>query len=321
MSVGDPPTPSDWSRLGPLLDRFLELPAAAADDELARLAGEDAALAARLRAALAASDEGGLLAGSAAESWPELWPGPAEEEAEPTGELSVGAEVGRWRVTGKLGRGGMGTVYAAERADGAYEQQAALKMIRLGLDEPALRERFLRERQILARLEHPSIARLLDGGVADDGRPYLVLERIDGAPITAWCESRSLALRERLELFQGVLAAVDFAHRNLIVHRDLKPSNVLVTEGGEAKLLDFGIAKILSGESDAESTQAHAAAPLTPHYAAPEQIAGGPVTTATDVYALGVLLFELLTGSTPLDVERLRVELHGIYGRDRNKKE
>jgi serine/threonine-protein kinase len=285
------------------LDRLLDLADEELARELARIAAEDAAFGARLRAAIAVAKGGeGPIAGSAAESWPELWPGPGEEEPMP-GELAAGDEVGRWRITGELGRGGMGHVYAVERADGTYEQQAALKLVRLGLDDPVLRERFRRERQILARLEHPSIARLLDGGVAPDGRPYLVLERVEGEPITRWCERRRLGLRDRVRLFGRVLEAVAHAHRSLVVHRDLKPSNVMVTAEGAPKLLDFGIAKLLAAGGDAEPTELTAAAPLTPQYAAPEQIRGEPVTTATDVYGLGVLLYELVCGERPYRIE------------------
>lgn len=300
MSDRPPRPPDDWGRFDAWLERLLDLSPSQAAAATERLALEDPTLAARLSAALAAAgDRDGLLRGSAAESWPELWPEPAGPADELPGSLRAGDQVGRWRIEGELGHGGMGTVYAVERADGAYAQGAALKLVRLGLDDPALRQRFRRERQILAQLGHPSIARLLDGGVAADGRPYLVLERVDGAPITAWCERRGLDLEARLRLFLDVVAAVEFAHRNLVVHRDLKPSNVLVTEQGEVKLLDFGIAKLLAEDSEAHETVTRVAAPLTPEYAAPEQLAGGTVTTATDVYALGVLLYELVTGKRP----------------------
>jgi tetratricopeptide (TPR) repeat protein len=193
----------------------------------------------------------------------------------------------------------MGTVYAVRRADGLYEQRAALKLLRRAADDPASRERFRRERQILARLEHPAIARLLDGGVAPDGRPFLVLERVDGQPITRWCDERSAGVEERVRLFVSVLEAVEHAHRNLVVHRDLKPSNIFVDDDGRAKLLDFGVAKLLEEELDGDLTRTRAPAPLTPQYAAPEQVTGQPVTTATDVYALGLVLYELLAGARP----------------------
>ena len=174
------------------------------------------------------------------------------------------------------------------------------------MDSQAIVQRFVRERQILSRLEHPGIARLLDGGSAADGRPFFVLERVEGVPITEYCRARALGLEDRLRLLQSVCAAIDSAHRRLVVHRDLKPANILVTEEGQVKLLDFGIAKLLAGDEDEETAHlTHLEARvLTPAYAAPEQILGEPITTATDVYALGVLLFELVTGALPHARER-----------------
>ena len=193
----------------------------------------------------------------------------------------------------------MGEVYLAERTDGHFEQRVALKLLRTGVPRD-LHPRFLRERQILARLEHPGIARLLDGGATDDGTPYFALEYVDGEPITTFCRSRSLGVAARLGLIVEVCAAVQYAHGRLVVHRDLKPSNILVDAGGRPRLLDFGIAKLLDEDTSGERplTRTHLR-PMTPEYAAPEQIRGEPITTATDVYALGVLLHELLTGSRP----------------------
>jgi len=284
-----------WKRLDPLLERLLELPDEAARGELERLPPEDRPLRLRLAAALAAARaESGPLARPAAESWARLL---IEGERPP---FAPGARLGAWEIEGELGRGGMGTVYAVRRADGAYEQRAALKLLAASADRPETRARFLQERQILARLEHPAIARLLDGGVAPDGRPWLALERVDGLPLTAFADAHRLSIPERLQLFLAVLAAVDFAHRNLVVHRDLKPSNLLVTAAGEVKLLDFGIAKLLDAGEDGERTRM--GAPLTPQYAAPEQVTGGAVTTATDVYALGLVLYELVAGARPYRV-------------------
>ena len=219
--------------------------------------------------------------------------------AAPEGHLA-GTLVGPYRLRALLGRGGMGEVWEAERADGQFEQVVALKLLKRGMDSAAIVERFLRERQILARLEHPNIARLLDGGVAADGRPYLVLERVEGEPIHQWCRRRDSPLAVRLRLLIAVCEAVDAAHRNLIVHRDLKPSNILVDAAGRVKLLDFGIAKLLTDTDglEADPTRMEERV-LTPAYAAPEQILGQPVTTATDVYALGVVLYELLAGRLP----------------------
>ncbi|MEO1367346.1 MAG: serine/threonine-protein kinase, partial [Acidobacteriota bacterium] len=208
-----------------------------------------------------------------------------------------GQRFGPYRIEGELGRGGMGVVYDAVRDDGEYEQRVAIKvMSRFVATETA--RRFRTERQILARLEHPSIARLLDGGTTEDGAPYLVMERIDGEPIDAYCRRRGASLEERLELVLKVCRAVSHAHVRLVVHRDLKPSNILITADGEPKLLDFGIAKILEGEH-ATSATLTGSLPLTPRYASPEQIAADPVTVATDIYSLGIVLFELLAGVSP----------------------
>ena len=195
----------------------------------------------------------------------------------------------------------MGTVYRAERADGQYRQEVAVKLVRSGPRDPYAIERFRTERQVLARLIHPNIAGLVDGGFASDGTPYLVMELVDGIPITEWCAAERLPLEGRLRLFRVVCEAVQHAHRALVVHRDLKPSNIFVSRSGSVKLLDFGIAKLLDPDAwDVESTTTRAEMRLiTPDYGAPEQRQGGPTTTATDVYALGVVLYELLTGARP----------------------
>ena len=209
-------------------------------------------------------------------------------------------QIGPYRFVEELGRGGMGVVYRAERADGQFEQQVALKLIKAGMASDATLGRFLHERQILARLEHPHIAHLLDGGVSD-GQPWFAMELVEGQPLTTWCDARKLNVDERIRLFCDVCSAVDYAHRNLVVHRDLKPSNILVTSSGEVKLLDFGIAKLLGGENEAQ-TQFQTGLdvrPATPEYGAPEQLRGEPVSTATDVWALGAVLYELLSGRPP----------------------
>jgi serine/threonine-protein kinase len=210
--------------------------------------------------------------------------------------------IGPWRIVREIGRGGMGQVLLAERADGQFEQQVAIKLLKRGMDSDAILARFLRERRILAALDHPNIARLLDGGIADDGRPYFVMEYVDGESITVFADARRLGVDARLTLFRTVCLAVEYAHRNLVVHRDLKPSNILVTADGRPKLLDFGIAKLLSAPNDQAETSTMTAMGgrmLTPDYAAPEQFHGGPITTATDVYGLGAVLFELLVGRPP----------------------
>jgi eukaryotic-like serine/threonine-protein kinase len=212
------------------------------------------------------------------------------------GEVAPGTRFGAWQVQRLIGRGGAGEVYVASRADGAFHQKAALKLLRHGAVAEV--SRFQSEREILARLEHPGIARLLDGGVYADGRPYMVMEYVEGTSLTEYCDSAELGIEGRLRLFAEVCDVVSYAHRSLVVHRDLKPRNILVTQEGRVKLLDFGVAKLL----DTVATPAEnekTVAPLTPDYAAPEQLTGHAITTATDVYALGVVLFELLTARKP----------------------
>ncbi|MCM2255348.1 MAG: protein kinase [Vicinamibacteria bacterium] len=211
----------------------------------------------------------------------------------------IGTALGPYRVIAELGRGGMGRVYLAAREDGAYAQQVAIKVIHRGMDTEAVLRRFRTERQILATLVHPNVARLLDGGSLPDGRPYLVMEHVAGDRLDAWCDARSLGVEARVRLVLDVCSAVSLAHRRLVVHRDIKPGNVLVTAEGVPKLLDFGIAKLLDPEADGQTTTGHSLRLLTPDYASPEQVRGEPITTATDVYALGVLLYELLTGQRP----------------------
>jgi serine/threonine protein kinase len=208
----------------------------------------------------------------------------------------VGRRIGAYNILEEIGRGGMGEVYRAGRADGQYEKEVAIKLVRGGYDTAAVLERFRHERQILASLDHPNIARLLDGGTTDEGIPYLVMELIEGTPIDVYCDERKLNVTERLRLFSQVCSAVQYAHQRLVIHRDIKPGNILVTKEGVPKLLDFGIAKILDPAAISETT---VASPMTPEYASPEQIRGEPITTASDVYSLGVVLYQLLTGRSP----------------------
>jgi eukaryotic-like serine/threonine-protein kinase len=217
------------------------------------------------------------------------------------GLLPNGARIGPYRIECPIGAGGMGDVYRAERADGAYRQTVALKVLRLGYRTSEMVRRFRIEREALARLTHPDIARILDGGTLDDGRPYIVLEFVEGVSVTNYCTEHSLSLRDRLALFVRIASAVQYAHGRLVVHRDLKPSNILVQSDGVPRLLDFGIAKLLDADDDASLGLATSPEGrlLTPEYAAPEQIRGEAPGTATDVYALGVLLFEMLTGARP----------------------
>src|SRR5262245_36262074 len=219
--------------------------------------------------------------------------------AKPSNDLTEEL-IGPYRVTRLIGRGGMGAVYEAERDDDQFRQQVAIKIIKRGMDTDFVRDRFLRERRILASLDHPHIARLFDGGATPDGMPYFVMEFVAGEPITAYCRRHQLSVNGKLKLFRKVCSAVQHAHQRLVVHRDLKPSNILITEDGEPKLLDFGIAKLLSPDGSQTQTRTETALRLmTPEYASPEQARGQAVATTTDVYSLGVVLYELLTERRP----------------------
>lgn len=280
--------PRRWQQVRDLFERALELDEPGRRELLARDAAGDAELEREVVSLLAWHGEtGGPLAATLARL----------EPAADRGELELGQRLDAYRLVSVLGRGGMSTVYLAERADGEFEQQVAVKLLRPGLDSEELIRRFRAERQILAHLEHPAIARLLDGGQTAAGRPYLVLERVEGERIDAFCRQLP-TVAARLRLFLQVCRAVHFAHQNLVVHRDLKPSNILVQANGEPKLLDFGIAKLLAPSADGTLTAQAIAGltPMTPEYASPEQVKGLPITTASDVYALGALLFEVLTG-------------------------
>jgi eukaryotic-like serine/threonine-protein kinase len=223
-----------------------------------------------------------------------------EETEERDAAVTSGQLIGSYRVVREIGRGGMGAVYLAERADEQYQKWVAIKLVKRGMDTDSVLRHFRNERQILASFDHPNVARLLDGGATEDGLPYLIMEYVEGLPIDSYCETHDLALNERLQLFREVCAAVIYAHRHAVIHRDIKPSNILVTSDGAPKLLDFGIAKILQPGA---AIEASATMPglrlLTPEYASPEQLQGKPVTTATDVYSLGVVLYQLLTGQKP----------------------
>lgn len=281
-----------WPRVEQLFAEALALAAAARPAFLTRACGDDGDLRREIESLLRSHETPGVLDTVR----------PSPDTAAPRPSLAPGTCLERWRIEGLIGRGGMGEVYAAFRADGTFEQHAALKLLRY--EAVSEMERFHAERRILARLEHSGIARLVDGGMTPDGRPYTVMEYVEGRPLTDYCRERRASLHERLALFVQVCDAVAFAHRNLVIHRDLKPANILVDAGGQVKLLDFGIAKLLDATAvpgDADAT----IAPFTPDYAAPEQLSGQPVTTATDIYALGVLLFELLTGERPLQLRGL----------------
>ncbi|RXR06404.1 serine/threonine-protein kinase [Pseudoxanthomonas composti] len=278
-----------WQRLSPQLDVLLELTATARATRLAAIRAEDPALADELIALLALEEDQTSILDTP------LIPERAPPDLRDT-------HIGPYRLLQPLGEGGMGMVWLAERADGLYERKVALKLLRPGVADPGLQERFARERQILGRLAHPNIARLLGAGVSDQHQPYLVLDYVEGETITDYCRRTPLTLEARLGLFNQVCQAVSHAHTNLVVHRDLKPSNILVTADGQVRLLDFGIAKLL-GEAVADGARTEVRA-FTLHYAAPEQIRGEPVSTRTDVYSLGVVLYELLTGDKPYRLRR-----------------
>jgi serine/threonine protein kinase/Tfp pilus assembly protein PilF len=273
-----------WQRIEVLFEEAMDLPSSGRQPFLERQCADDPTVLRDLQELLAEHESNGFL--DAAQ------PEPKETLV---ASLTVGTGLGPWRVGALIGRGGMGDVYEARRADGAFDQLAALKLLRSEADIHSAR--FHAERNILARLEHPGIARLLDGGATPQGRPYTVMEFVEGRTIIEHCKERKASRAERLALFAQVCDAVAFAHRNLVIHRDLKPANILVDANGTVKLLDFGIAKLL--DTTAPNVGDATLAPFTPDYAAPEQLNGDPITTATDVYALGVLLFELLTGERP----------------------
>ena len=271
-----------WERLEAVFFEALEREGEARATFLDRACAGDANLRAEVEA---------VLASHLAAAGEEPQPIPPEDR--------VGTRIGAYRLEALVGRGGMGEVYRARRADDAYEQEVALKVVRSGLPPYEMVRRFRLERQILARLQHPNVAALLDGGVTEDGQPYLVMQYVRGVSITEYADAHRLGVRERLRLFVTVCRAVQYAHANLVVHRDLKPSNILVTDDGQVRLLDFGIAKLVDPEGSGGVLPTESLLLLTPEHAAPEQFLAQPITTATDVYQLGVLLFELLTGARP----------------------
>lgn len=286
-----------WQALSAWLDALLELASDEREVRLRELDTTQGGLAAELRSLLAADarDDGLLEVGLGALA-PQVLGGLLHD----ADEIPPGHIVGRWRLLSRIGRGGMGVVFLAERADGEFEQRAALKRLHRGMDSDALLRRFAQERRILSQLDHPRIARLLDAGIDAQGQPYFAMDYVVGHNIAEYAKASGLDVRSRVELLVKVCDAVAHAQSRLVVHRDLKPSNVLVDAHGEPHLLDFGIAKILSdAQSDAPMLTGTGVRVLSPSYAAPEQIRGEPVGTATDVYALGVLLFELCTGALP----------------------
>ncbi len=300
---------TDWKEVDRLFDEALDRSPEERGEFLEEVCADRPTLRAEVESLLAAEAESRDFLDQEAMSF--AAPAYEPEEGESIAEDPLAApshQVGPYRLEEEIGRGGMSRVFRAERADGGFEQTVAVKLLRIGLDTDAARRRFRLEQQVLAKLQHPHIAALLDGGLTADDVPYLVMEYVDGQPITSYCDDNELTIRERLALLHNVGTALQHAHQNLIVHRDLKPSNVLVTGDGAVKLLDFGIAKLLD-DREASMTLPDTRTgvrPMTPAYAAPEQVRGEAVSTATDVYQMGVLTYEVLTGHRPFEASDRR---------------
>jgi len=291
-------TSPDWQRVDELLDAVMELPPQERTGFLDRECNGDTTLRREVESLLASHDQ--------ASGFFDSPPAAIADDLirDRQAEALVGHAIGPYRIVREIGRGGMGVVYLAERTDDQYRRQVAIKLLWPGLHNTEIVRRFRRERQILANLDHPQVAKLFDGGTTEEGWPYFVMEYVAGQPITEYFNTRGLGVAERLRLFQQVCAAVQYAHQTLVIHRDLKPGNILVTENGTAKLLDFGIAKLLDpARHDITAQPTTNALMMTPDYASPEQMRGEPITTASDVYSLGILLYELLTGGHPYQIK------------------
>ncbi len=287
----------DWPTLQRVFDLAVPLSAAERATRLGELCGNDTVLRLQVQSLLESLDHFDAV----------MTPDQFQAAASAALELEIAEQIGPYRVLSLLGRGGMGSVYLAERSDDEFQLKVAVKLSRNPLFDEGARLRFRAERQILANLNHPNIARLLDGGATADGWPYIVMEFVDGVPITSWCARPGVTERQILEIFCQICGAVQAAHQNLVIHRDIKPGNILVTSDGTPKLLDFGIAKLLDASASGINPAVTGAADrlLTPQYASPEQFSGQPVTTVSDVYSLGALLYELLSGKPPYDLEKL----------------
>lgn len=281
--------PKTWQQIKSIFDEAVELNSQERERFLAS-ADIDEEIRAEVRKMFAADDES-LIQHS-----------PFSESSD-NGSQASPEKIGIYKIIGEVGRGGMGAVYEGVRDDGQFSQRVAVKIIKRGMDSDDILRRFRNERQILAELQHPHIARLFDGGVSESGSPFYVMEFIEGSPIDVYCREKNINLAEKLELFRQVCSAVSYAHSQLIVHRDLKPSNILITKDGTVKLLDFGIAKVLNTDAIESQGTATQLGMMTPAYASPEQVRGEKVTTASDVYSLGVILYELLTGERPYQTE------------------
>jgi non-specific serine/threonine protein kinase/serine/threonine-protein kinase len=286
-------TPAEWSVVKNILNEALDCPPGERSAYLDKACAGNTELRRRVESLIEADGR----------TW-SLLEAPAVASSSLTSSIrppAAGDRIGAHEILKEIGHGGMGIVYLARRADQQFERYVAIKVAQSGLAGDPLERRFRSERQIVANLDHPNIARLLDGGTTSDGRAYLVMEYVEGEPLTQWCDAHGLGVRERLEIFLEVCAAVQYAHQHLVVHRDLKPANILVTEQRTVKLLDFGIAKLIDPDlADGADRTGTLFRLLTPDYASPEQVRGGPISTSSDVYALGVVLYELLTGEKPL---------------------
>lgn len=310
-------TPERWAHVRQLFDNALERPRGERDAYLASACAGDAALRQEVETLLASYDdstkflaepvarlEQTLISKAVLDSGSSLFSDTMVYRGEDAADYEPGYRLGQFRLERRIGKGGMGAVYEATRCDEEYEQRVAVKLVRRGMDSHEILRRFRLERQMLAGLNHPNIARLIDGGSTPDGLPYLVMEYVEGTPIDKYCEQNRVSITDRLKLFRELCSAVHYSHQNLIVHRDIKPGNILVTAERRVKLLDFGIAKVLRTDSSADAAQTRIELrPMTLEYASPEQVRGEPITTATDVYSLGVLLYRLLTGKSPYQVE------------------
>ncbi len=296
-------TPERWEQVEELFNAALDRPQAERDAFLTNICSDDSALRQEVERLITNYEQAGDFIEAPAPVAPSLL---ADEAATQELDAMIGQQVGAYKLVREIARGGMGAVYLAVRADDQYQKRVALKLVKRGMDTQDILRRFRHERQILASLNHPYIAQLLDGGTTEDGLPYFVMEYVEGKLITHYCDTQALPIAERLKLFRQVCSAVHYAHQNLVVHRDLKPSNILITpavdgKAGTPKLLDFGIAKLLNPELSAQTIDPTATALrlMTPEYASPEQVRGETITTVSDVYSLGVVLYELLSGHRP----------------------
>ena len=288
--------PDRWALIKPIFAEAAEQPAAERAAFIRSRCNGDDLLVAEIESLLGAHDQ----AGSFIEGLPDVSTSASRDEQGP--DKMIGRLVGAYELVREIGRGGMGSVYLATRADEQFRKLVAVKLIKADLDNESITRRFRNERQILASLDHPNIGRLLDGGATEDGSPYFVMEYIEGKPIRDYCDAHRLSTDERLKLFRDVCSAVHYSHQNLVVHRDLKPSNILVTEDGTIKLLDFGIAKLIGASASFGEASLATSRVMTPEYASPEQVRGATITTSSDTYSLGVMLYELLCGHRPYRV-------------------